>query len=117
MSKLLSVALTAFLAGGAIAQTYGPPQGAGKPVAPAATATPGAGGTTSTDTGTATGTTGTATGTTSGTAGTAGSTAGSTRASGAASAPGLACPPGLEKRDNDCLPPGQEKKGTATPMR
>lgn len=33
-----------------------------------------------------------------------------TRASGAASAPGLICPPGLEKRDNTCLPPGQEKK-------
>jgi hypothetical protein len=70
------------------------------------------GASTSTNTGTATGTTGT-------TSGTAGSTSGSTRASGAASAPGLACPPGLEARDNDCLPPGQEKKGTGStaPMR
>jgi hypothetical protein len=112
MSKLLSFALAAFLAGGAIAQTYGPAPSAGKKSEPAATTSPGTGASSSTDTGTATGTTGT-------TSGTAGSTSGSTRASGAASAPGLACPPGLEMRDNNCLPPGQEKKGTGstTPMR
>jgi hypothetical protein len=114
MSKLLSVALAAFLAGGAIAQTYGPAPApaAGKKSEPAATTGTGTGASTSKDTGTATGTTGT-------TPGTAGSTSGSTRASGAASAPGLTCPPGLEMRDNDCLPPGQEKKGTGStaPMR
>jgi hypothetical protein len=114
MSKLLSVALAAFLATGAIAQTYGPAPSAGKKSEPAATTGTGTGASTgtSTDTGTATGATGT-------TPGTAGSTSGSTRASGAARAPGLTCPPGLEMRDNDCLPPGQEKKGTGgtAPMR
>ena len=119
MSKLLSVLVAGLLAGGAMAQSTAPVPPTTKPSGTSATT--GAGTSTSTTTGTGTSTgTGTTSGTTTGTGSTSGSTTtgsgtGSTGTGSATGALGagsgsLACPAGLEKRDNSCLPPGQEKK-------
>ena len=119
MSKLLSVLVAGLLAGGAMAQSTAPVTPTTKPAGTSATKGPGTSTSTTTGTGSATGTgttssTTTGTGTLSGSAAT-GTGTGSTGAESATGALGagsgtLACPAGLEKRDNSCLPPGQEKQ-------
>lgn len=83
MSKLAPILLATFLAGAAFAQT-------------------------GTNGGTATGALGAASAP-NGAASAPGRSASAPGRAGTSTAPGLVCPPGLEKRDNNCVPPGQAR--------
>ena len=101
MSKLLSVLVAGLLAGGAMAQSTAPVPPTTKPAGTSATTGTGTTSSSTTGTGSLPGPTTTGTGTP--------ATGSATGTLGAAGAP-MACPPGLERRDNTCLPPGQESK-------